>query len=1190
MTDIETIALYGPGNLKPEDLVAGFVAREKTLAYFLNELRHQATPGASPRHHLIIGQRGMGKTTLLLRIAVAIGETQELTDKTVAITPTPNGNAVEINDKSPSPSGESEARGAKPVGVRGVESVDTLLFDRPHPNPPLWGEGILAPDSSPLPLADYFVPLTFREEQYNVINLHVFWRNCIESLLDWLEQQGRNDEAKILEQQLNEVENAYEQDRKAEVGGNAAGRVFRQACQRLQRRPVLFLDNLDLIIDALKKHDWGLRDSLQQSDGPLVIGAASAYPKSLSDRKTAFFDFFRITTLERLETVEVRACLQRLAHRRGEAGVKVAAVLRRDPGRIDALTEMTGGNPRTLALLYLLLESQAGEDAFADLEKLLDRMTPLYKARTEEAAPQARAVLDAVALNWNPITAKQVARDSGLDVTAVNAQLTRLENDGYVEKVEVSGSGRSGYQIVERFFNIWYLMRHGNRRLRDRVRLLTILLRGIFSTNDRETMARDVLLSGKHKGRGDFMLALSESVDDPIYRKALSYIAVQDLVQQCDIRERIARLVDFRNIVPEQVDMLELEEQALAVKREWPEGVDVKIFWNFLGGSLLITKGEKRKIIEQLPTMEIDRLNELLESFRNDIERTCKKLEINISQLTPFLAEIRNGGIADVYDMAGASAAALRENNPFIAAIGCLYALKNQYGDREELRNIYLRYKNEDDIWKRIEKVQESQNFNSFKWMFNDGLRLWRIKDFEQAEIFFRNSIYLTNSDAEKSRVWYVMGNLLTDAGTNYERAEQAYREAIAINYKNANSWFRLGSLLKNKLMRYEEAETAYRQAIELQPNNASWWSSLGLLLQECLEKYKEAELAYRQAIAIDPKIAYLWHNLGHLLQIQSDRYEEAEDAYRQAITHDPKFAGSWHNLGFLLQHQLNRYEEAETAYRQAIALDPKLALPWCGLGNLFQNRTSYEEAETAYHQAIELEPKLAEPWSKLGNLLQSHLARYEEAEAAYRQAIELDPKDADTWNGLGNLLQDYLGRYEEAEAAHFHTLELDPENTIPHANLAYLYWLHLNRPEDAQRHAEIAKPGMAECGQRLLDAMQALASDDLGVAWAAFDSALATDDKELWVDYIDDLQRVIRYAVSRGYGLKFKEWMEAAGYPDRYAPLYWAFLALLEGEAILLNVNPEVRRTAERIYRGLVIGQKPEPVKKKGGRVRAST
>lgn len=50
---------------------------------------------------------------------------------------------------------------------------------------------------------------------------------------------------------------------------------------------------------------------------------------------------------------------------------------------------------------------------------------------------------------------------------------------------------------------------------------------------------------------------------------------------------------------------------------------------------------------------------------------------------------------------------------------------------------------------------------------------------------------------------------------------------------------------------------------------------------------------------------------------------------------------------------------------------------------------------------------------------------------------------------------------------------------------------------------------------------------------------------------------------------------MEAADYPSRYAPLYWAFLALIEGENILQNVNPEVRRSAERIYRGF--GTKPE-------------
>lgn len=176
MTDIDVIALYGPGNLSPDDLVAGFVARETTLNHFLGELRHQTESGASPRHHLIIGQRGMGKTTLLLRIAIAIGE---------------------------------------------------------HPD-----------------LADRLVPLTFREEQYNVINLHVFWRNAIESLLDWLEQRGHKQDAQALEKQLDAAETAYERDRKGEAGGGAAWRVFQQGCRRLERRPVLFLDNLNPAVGA----------------------------------------------------------------------------------------------------------------------------------------------------------------------------------------------------------------------------------------------------------------------------------------------------------------------------------------------------------------------------------------------------------------------------------------------------------------------------------------------------------------------------------------------------------------------------------------------------------------------------------------------------------------------------------------------------------------------------------------------------------------------------------------------------------------------------------------------------------------------------------------------------------------------------------------------------------------------------
>ncbi|MBD9356166.1 tetratricopeptide repeat protein [Methylomonas albis] len=1032
MTELDVIALYGPGNLKAEDLVAGFVARETTLEYFLGELRQQTATHASPRHHLIIGQRGMGKTTLLHRIAIAVGEHEDL----------------------------SQA----------------------------------------------FVPLTFREEQYNVINLHVFWRNVIEALLEWLEQNGHDEQAKNLERQLDDVEQAYEQNRKDQANGDSAWRMFKAACATLGKRPVLFLDNLDLILDALKKHDWGLRDILQQSGCPIVVGAAAVYPKSLSDRKAAFFDFFRLTTLARLESHEVRACLQRLAQKRGEAGGKVVELLRRDPGRINALTEMTGGNPRTLAVLYLLLESQAGEDAFADLEKLLDRMTPLYKARTEEAAPQARAVLDAVALNWDPITANGIAKVSGLEVTVVNAQLKRLENDGFLEKVPVSGSGRSGYQMIERFFNIWYLMRHGSRRLKQKVCWLTAFLRGFYTPGDREDLARGFLRNGNHKGRADLMLALSESVEDPVYRKALSQAAGRDLLQQSPPRKRIEQLVDLRDIAPELADMAELERKAQAVQREWPEGWDARNFWELLGGTLEISGDIKRSIIEHL--LELGNLNDLIDLLNSEYLEISKKPGMSSLAMDTFKSAVRDGSISHRYDLEGMAAAALQQNKPEIAAIGCLVNL-NDSGNPEEVQAIRKRFSDgENQLWELVDAHPDFCGSDTAERGYARGRYLAELGFLNEAEATLRKAGETGEDKEFRSEAWYQLGYYLY-TWERYQDAETACRRAIEIDPANANAWNGLGNLLKEHFGRFDESEAAYRQAIALDPNDASIpWNGLGTLLQNQLQRYDEAELAYRRSIELDPNLAHPWNNLGTLLHYHLERFQEAEEAYRKAIALNEDAAIYWRNLANLLEEPLERYEEAESAYRQVIVLDPENPGVWSDIANLLTNTGRYDKAEQAYQRCIEL---------------------------------------------------------------------LEPElKNYSHGMLAYLYWFNLNRPNDARRHAELGGQVTESHLANLLDAARFLVEDKPGPAFNSIDEALAKGNDDFWLHYGKPIQRVLSYTIAKGYGPKFLEFMQAAGYPDRYAPLYWAFLAALEGQDILLNVNPEVRRTAERIYRGLADPTKP--------------
>ena len=69
--------LYNPAQLTPEELKATFVAREETLAEMLRVTGEQV-PGRPCQHMMLIGPRGMGKTTLGLRFLYAVGDDAEL--------------------------------------------------------------------------------------------------------------------------------------------------------------------------------------------------------------------------------------------------------------------------------------------------------------------------------------------------------------------------------------------------------------------------------------------------------------------------------------------------------------------------------------------------------------------------------------------------------------------------------------------------------------------------------------------------------------------------------------------------------------------------------------------------------------------------------------------------------------------------------------------------------------------------------------------------------------------------------------------------------------------------------------------------------------------------------------------------------------------------------------------------------
>ena len=76
---------YNPHLWEPDELRAIFAVRQKELEELVDAL-HEASPDHVPQHLLIAGHRGMGKTTLLRRLALSIADTPELTANWLPLT------------------------------------------------------------------------------------------------------------------------------------------------------------------------------------------------------------------------------------------------------------------------------------------------------------------------------------------------------------------------------------------------------------------------------------------------------------------------------------------------------------------------------------------------------------------------------------------------------------------------------------------------------------------------------------------------------------------------------------------------------------------------------------------------------------------------------------------------------------------------------------------------------------------------------------------------------------------------------------------------------------------------------------------------------------------------------------------------------------------------------------------------
>jgi Flp pilus assembly protein TadD len=691
------ITEYNPSLLASEDVKRFFIARQNMLQAILADLQGESCP-----HRLLLGLHGMGKTTLLLRIAAAVADDAELNRKWLA--------------------------------------------------------------------------LNFPEEQYNLTGVGAFWLNALNALGETLARNGNAAAAERLDKKIAAL---------AKKDAAAGFKLLLDEAETFGKRLLLLVDNLDLVVERLQKEELvQLCETLRAERRLLIVGACPAV-----NGTAEFFSLFKLEALKGLTLDETIALL------RGLAAVvnndfSVISLIDNDPGRIKTLHALTGGNPRTVVMIYKALCQNAGAgDVCHDLNGLLDQFTPLYKARVEKLPTQAQQLLNALALNWDPMTAQQLATTLGWQVNLVSAQLSRLESLGVVEKQAPSNGKRAAFQIVERLFNIWYLMR-ANHSSRRKLLWLARFLRIFFHAGELQQHARKRLgYSIRHYRDAAYNFALANAVDDKGLRAALENQALAALFTSQALRGKILRLLKLQaqsaELLPRLERMGNMRQIALildTVLNNLSLGVDKRRFGFLLKGSLALTLKEKAAIANLTAILNEQQWRELNGVLCNEYERHHAVFGAAIDN---FYRAVAAGEIAHHNDLEGAQAAAAHYKQPELLAIGaCLQTAH--------------------DVLPACITLDELEN--------------------AYEALLARHPT---------GNLWNCFGNLLQTAPHRRETAEQAFRRAIALEPENADYHNNLAWFLFQRGGEPHEAMRLAERAVELDAGNFRALHTLLMLLMK---------------------------------------------------------------------------------------------------------------------------------------------------------------------------------------------------------------------------------------------------------------------------------------------------------------------------------------------------------------------
>jgi len=927
---------YNPAFLDEETLVQSFVARRSELRLILEIVRENT--GESNQHVLIVGPRGMGKTTLALRI---VAETQ----------------------------------------------MDEAL-------------------------SDAWYPIVFGEESYQVTTPGEFW---LEALFHLGEQTGES----RWQESYEELRRESEEERLCQ---RALAQLMDFADER-EKRILLVAENLNMLLgDQVGSDDaWTLRHTLLNEPRLMLLGTATSRFEEIKEYGKPMYELFKIVDLDPLDDGEIRALWKSVT---GEEAAQ---------NEVRPIQILTGGNPRLIRIISEFAADTSFRDLMENLTQLVDEHTEYFKRHLDSLSPQERKVFVALADLWDPATTQEVAEVARLDTNRTSAVLGRLKDRGAVTVVGKRGRAKY-YQVAERMYNIYHLMRRRGRAA-SRVRAVVRFMIHLYSG----------------KELVDTVMSIAEEAKDltPEQREEhfRAYEAIVSMTQDPELEAQIVKEAGplFSALPDAPQFVMELTSSSQGGEQELSSDA---------------TEEDRKRLIN-LDIGEVDDINTLIEIGDSHLrsanfeeakmayEKALKKDPKNRKVLDGLLEVVRLGGY---YEDTLSSFENAIEVDPSVK--------EAWYGKGAVL----FETKHFQEALEAFEEVLRLDQTDVGSWVAKGGV-LWELEQYREALEALNQAL---EYDEESAPAWGAKGIVLEDFG-RYEEALNAYDQALELSETDLKV-LRLKGTLLNQLGRHEDALETFDQGLtRSEGTSEELWCGRGEALRG-LERYKQSLKSYQWALELDETNVRAWWGRGFILQ-RMGRPEEALEAYSRVLDLDQTDAHAHLNRGLILW-ETERYEEALKALNQSLKYNEESASAWLVKGIVLEETGQYEEALDALERTTMLDESVAGAWYNKGLVLE-RLGRYGEAAEATRRALDLGFEEDAAWRLLLDLYTLHLSKPDKALSTARSYLEASEHSSEALNSVAWAFsragWdEHLPQAETWARRATEQEPDNANYHQTL--------------------------------------------------------------------------------------------------------------------------